>query len=51
MQTVGLAIAPWILAVETAAGERKAAEGDPEVGFDRLEKPLSEWRKLSEPPP
>ncbi len=51
MQGVGLALAPWILPVETAAGDRKAAEGDPDVGFDRLEKPLSEWRKLLEPPP
>ncbi len=49
MQTVGLAIAPWILPVQIAAGERKVAEGDPAVSFDRLEKPLSEWRKLLEP--
>ena len=49
MQAGGLAIAPWILPVEIAAGERKVAEEDPEVAFERLEKPASEWRKLLDP--
>ena len=47
-KTLGLAVAAWFGAMRASAEEKDgAANSSPE--FERLEKPLSEWRKILEP--
>ncbi len=47
-QALGLALAAWLGPLR-ASGEEKDGGGESAQGFDRLEKPLSEWREILEP--
>jgi len=48
-QRLGLALVAWIGPVRASRAEEKDGGRDSAAGFERLEKPLSEWREILEP--